>query len=152
MEQRQIPLGALMKHIDSAIRKRTDIAVQGNDLTFAQSHTLVAIAHWPEGTASLKELERQFRVAQSTMAGIVARLEKKGLIETVPNETDRRIKRLRVTPAGEELLLRTREAAAESERAVLSALSESEQAQLYDLLFKVHQSLCCEKGGSCLCP
>lgn len=150
MERRPCPLGALVKHIDLAMRKRAESAVQADDLTFAQLHALAALEHRPDGAATLKELERQFRVAQSTMAGIAARLEKKNLIESVPDESDRRVKRVRITPEGRALCCRAKTAAEASEQELLSVLTQREQEQLFDLLLKINDSLA-EKEGVC-CP
>ena len=49
----------------------------------------------------MKELERTFCVAQSTVAGIISRLEQKGFIEAFGDASDKRIKVVHITPAGE---------------------------------------------------
>lgn len=49
----------------------------------------------------MKELERYFGVAQSTIAGVVSRLEQKGFVEAFGDAADKRIKVVHITPAGE---------------------------------------------------
>ena len=49
----------------------------------------------------MKEIERHFQVAQSTVAGIVVRLERKGFVEAAGDRSDRRIKLVRLTAEGE---------------------------------------------------
>lgn len=69
----------------------------------------------------MKELERTFCVAQSTVAGIISRLEQKGFIEAFGDASDKRIKVVHITPAGE---VCCREAAgymAEAEQMLLHA-------------------------------
>ena len=151
MEQRQLPFAALMKQLSTEIKKRADAALQESDLTMTQMYFLGALSHLPEGTATLKELERYFRVAQSTAAGVAARLEKKGLVESLPNENDRRVKRLRITDAGANTLRHALETMERGEKQMLSPLDEAEQETLITLLRKVHGALRQEEGG-CPCP
>ena len=116
-----------------------------------QMYFLGALSHLPDRTATLKELERYFRVAQSTAAGVAARLEKKGLVESLPNENDRRVKRLRITDAGADTLRHALETMERGEKQMLSPLDEAEQETLITLLRKVHGALRQEEGG-CPCP
>ena len=151
MEQRQLPFAALMKQLSTEIKKRADAALQESDLTMTQMYFLGVLAHQPDGEASLKELERHFRVAQSTAAGVASRLEKKELIESVPDENDRRVKRVRITAPGQETLRRAVETMERGEQQMLSPLSDDEQETLLFLLRKVHGAL--RSGeGDCPCP
>ena len=49
----------------------------------------------------MKELEHYFQIAQSTVVGIVSRLEKKELVEAFGDSSDKRIKVVHITPSGE---------------------------------------------------
>ena len=151
MGSKQLPYAALIKQLSTEIQKRADAALQESDLTMTQMYFLGALSHLPEGTATLKELERYFRVAQSTAAGVAARLEKKGLVESLPNENDRRVKRLRITDAGANTLRHALETMERGEKQMLSPLNEAEQETLITLLRKVHGALRQEEGG-CPCP
>ena len=151
MVPKQLPYAALIKQLSTEIQKRADAALQESDLTMTQMYFLGALSHLPEGTATLKELERYFRVAQSTAAGVAARLEKKGLVESLPNKNDRRVKRLRITDAGADTLRHALETMERGEKQMLSPLDEAEQETLITLLRKVHGALRQEEGG-CPCP
>ena len=151
MVQKQLPYAALIKQLSTEIQKRADAALQESDLTMTQMYFLGALSHLPGRTATLKELERYFRVAQSTAAGVAARLEKKGLVESLPNENDRRVKRLRITDAGANTLRHALETMERGEKQMLSPLDEAEQETLITLLRKVHGALRQEEGG-CPCP
>ena len=50
---------------------------------------------------TMKELEHYFQIAQSTVVGIVSRLEKKELVEAFGDSSDKRIKVVHITPSGE---------------------------------------------------
>lgn len=151
MESRQLPYAALIKQLSTEIQKRADAALQESDLTMTQMYFLGALSHLPGRTATLKELERYFRVAQSTAAGVAARLEKKGLIESLPDESDRRVKRVRVTDAGADTLHHAIETMERGEAQMLSPLTDAEQETLLKLLRRVHGALRREEG-ECACP
>ena len=147
MVSKQLPYAALIKQLSTEIQKRADAALQESDLTMTQMYFLGALSHLPGCAATLKELERHFRVAQSTAAGVAARLEKKGLVESVPDETDRRVKRVRVTDAGADTLRRAIETMERSERQMLAPLTDDEQETLLSLLRRVHSALRREEGA-----
>ena len=151
MEERKVPYGALIKQLSMEIKKQADAALQESGLTMTQMYFLGVLSHQPGGEATLKELERNFRVAQSTAAGVAARLEKKGLVESVPDENDRRVKRVRITASGDETLRCALETMKRGEQQMLSPLTDSEQETLLKLLRKVHSALRQEEGG-CPCP
>lgn len=151
MDQKQIPYGALIKQLSTETQKRADAALQESGLTMTQMYFLGVLSHQPDGEATLKELERHFRVAQSTAAGVAARLEKKALVESVPDENDRRVKRVRITASGAETLRCALETMKRGEEQMLSPLTDSEQETLLALLRKVHSALRREEGD-CPCP
>ena len=117
MVQKQLPYAALIKQLSTEIQKRADAALQESDLTMTQMYFLGALSHLPGRTATLKELERYFRVAQSTAAGVAARL--RHALETMER----------------------------GEKQMLSPLDEAEQETLITLLRKVHGALRQEEGG-----
>ena len=151
MEQRQLPFAALMKQLSTEIKKRADAALQESDLTMTQMYFLGVLDRQTGGEATLKELERYFRVAQSTAAGVAARLEKKGLIASAPDENDRRVKRVRITEPGRETLRHAVETMERGERQMLAPLTEPEQEMLLTLLRRVHGALRSPEGD-CPCP
>lgn len=150
MDQNRIRYGALIKQISIEMKKRADGTLQASGLTFTQMQVLAALEAMPGGEASLKALERHFRIAQSTMAGIAARLEKKGLVEALSDENDRRVKRVRVTACGRETVRRAMENMEQGESELLSPLTAEEQQTLFALLEKIGHALYEEEA--CACP
>lgn len=140
MEQRQ-DCGLLMKQITDELRKNANNALRHQDLTIAQLDALVELDRAPEGQRSLKELEHLLHVAQSTAAGIVARLEQKGFVEGFGDAEDRRVKLVRITPAGIACLQAAQHHRAVVEEKLLSGLTETERDIFYSLLKKVRDSL-----------
>jgi len=104
MEADNFHIFELFKRINDTIEKNANSNLQSNDITLSQMKMLFYILHTenvPErDRMPLKELERRFGVAQSTAAGIIQRLEKKELVESVAGAEDKRVKILRVTEKG----------------------------------------------------
>jgi DNA-binding MarR family transcriptional regulator len=83
----------------------------------------------------MAELACKHSCDASNITGLVDRLEARGLIERTSSAQDRRLKMIAVTPAGAELRQRLLDRLAEPP-AFISALTESEQRKLRDLLRK----------------
>lgn len=133
--------GALIKQIHDALEKNANNAMRVQDITMAQCGALVALRDAPGQQMTLKELERLLHVAQSTAAGVVTRLEQKGLVESFGSAEDRRIKIVRLTPAGIEGCRRADENMREAEERLLFGLTETERGILISLLEKVRDTL-----------
>jgi DNA-binding MarR family transcriptional regulator len=70
----------------------------------------------------------------SNLVGIVDELEKRGLLERRPSETDRRVYALYLTDQGRQDLAKIGEVAREHSRALLAALTEPQRVELTRLL------------------
>lgn len=133
--------GSLLKQINDEMRKNANNAMRAQDMTLAQLEALVQLEQAPDGQHSLKELEQLLHVAQSTAAGIISRLEQKGYAEGFGDAGDRRVKLVRITPAGRECVGAVLHHLAEAEERLLSGLTEAERDIFYLLLKKVRDSL-----------
>ena len=71
--------GFYIKRIDNALEKEANSNLQKLNLTVQQNRVLIHLAHAENSTLSLKALEEHFGAAQSTVAGLVSRLEKNAL-------------------------------------------------------------------------
>jgi DNA-binding MarR family transcriptional regulator len=70
-------------------------------LTGPQSGVLRNLVHY--GPTSSADLSRKLYVTPSNITGIIDRLGKKGLVERIKKEGDRRVALITLTPAGEKL-------------------------------------------------
>ncbi|MCD8381624.1 MAG: MarR family transcriptional regulator [Clostridiales bacterium] len=138
----RIDVGGLIKRINDTMEKRANSELQSHDITFFQFKMLLTLHCLKDGTATLKELERYFGVAQSTAAGVAVRLERKQLIESFHAPGDRRVKCVRLTEAGRTLCESHRAPVEQGEADMLRSLSPEEQEQLKELLLRVYRSLC----------
>lgn len=71
-------------------------------LPLAQLRLLWSVLH--ETGATMKEYSERLRVTRSTVTQLAERLVRRGLIERFHDTTDRRIVRLRLSPAGRRLM------------------------------------------------
>ena len=142
MEQEPIAgYGWYLKRIGNALAKEAARNMQAHALTIQQAHALVTLMRAPEGSMTLKELEERFCAAQSTVAGLVSRLEKKGLVEGFPDPNDRRVKRVRLTEAGHAMNQTCRQDVVTSEKRLTELLTEDEKETLLLLLRKVYDAV-----------
>ena len=72
-----IPNGFLIKQIHDRLEKQANNTLRGKDLTMMQISVLMELQEAEQKERSMKELERKFCVAQSTVAGIISRLEQR---------------------------------------------------------------------------
>ncbi len=106
-------------------------------VTPPQYASLIAIADHPgidqRGLADLVAIDR------STIGTMLQRLEKKGLIRRVTPDEDQRVKRLHVTAAGRDLLVKSRKAIDRSQERVLAPLAPEERPVFLRMLAKIVQ-------------
>ena len=134
-------LARKMKMIDDCIKRKANADLEQMDLTIAQHHALVFLVLREDHTAELKELEREFRVSQPTVAGIAQRLEAKGYVEAVPHPTDKRVKMLRLTEQGEGICRRSWEKMKDRSERMTAGLSQKDLEDLDRLLDIVYNNL-----------
>lgn len=128
--------GLLIKQIHDCLEKQANNALRSKGLTLMQMSVMTDLQEAPEKKLSMKELERHFQVAQSTVAGIVARLEQKGFVEAVGDPADRRIKLVHITPEGEACWEEGEFYRKEAEEMLLQGFSREEQTLFHTLLIK----------------
>lgn len=83
----------------------------------------------------------QLGLSQSTIAGILMRLEKKGLLARQADDKDARRSRIYLTEAGLAMDQALMQLAAQTEEVLLAGLDENEQAELNRLLQRVLENL-----------
>lgn len=133
--------GFLFKQINDALAKRSNNTLRNQGLTMAQLAVLLCLNDAQDKKVSLKEMERALGVAQSTTAGIVSRLEQKGLVEGYGDPSDKRVKMLRITEEGIACCLKAKKSMDEADTYLLAGLNEKEKATLQRLLRKVKSNL-----------
>lgn len=136
-----VPSGQLIKLLHDRLEKQANNALRGKDLTMMQVAVLMELQEAEREQRSMKELERKFCVAQSTVAGIISRLEQKGFVEALGDTDDKRIKVVHITPAGEACCREAAGYMAEAEQMLLRGFSEEEKAAFNQLLARAAENM-----------
>lgn len=127
-----------IKILSERIEKEANNNLAQFGITLSQMRVLVTLHYSCEGVYSLKELEKIFNFSQQTIAGIVSRLERKGLLKSAVDEQDRRVKKVFITESGRELAEASQHETIETERWLTECLSEEEEETFRKLLTKIN--------------
>lgn len=98
------------------------------------------------GSLTQKELALRFHVEQSTMAQLLARMERDGLIQRVPDPTDGRSSLISLSPLALRQSAPARDILLEGNRVALAGFSDREKATLTRLLKRILHNLEQELG------
>ena len=128
----------LIKRICDTFETQVNKDLRENEITLSQMKMLIHLDLEESNSATMKKLEKDLGASQATIAGIAARLEKKGLIEGYIDAEDHRIKHVRLSQAGQELCSHNRFAVEEGEKRLLEALKPEERPEFQRLLQKVY--------------
>ncbi len=136
-----IPNGLLIKQLHDRLEKQANNDLRSKDLTMMQVSVLQTLQQAEGKKLSMKELEHYFQIAQSTVAGIVSRLERKKLVEAFGDSADRRIKVVHITPAGEICCEEAGTRMQEAEERLIYGFSPEEKKILNTLLLKLLKNI-----------
>lgn len=138
---KHIPNASLIKQIHDRLEKKANNSLRTQDLTMMQVSVLMALHDTDKKQLSMKELERHFGIAQSTVAGIISRLEQKGFVEALSDAEDKRIKLVHITPMGENCYADTAFHMEEAENNLLRGFSQEEQDLINRFLIRILNNL-----------
>jgi DNA-binding MarR family transcriptional regulator len=136
----------LLSSLGFEIARRFATTLQEFEIEPRQFALLRAIS-FTEGL-SQQALGERLQIPASRMVAIIDDLEQRGLVERRQNPDDRRARALYLTPAGKELFEKAFKAAVVHQQAVSAPLSDSEHAQLAQLLAKVAHGLGVTPGAA----
>ncbi len=110
----------------------------GNDVTIRDVHVIEAISRNVYlGNSASNIVAKTLKITAGTLTTAVKRLELKGYVTRIPDEKDKRINNLFLTPKGEKINKAHREFHLKMVNTITSNLSEKEEKQLIDLVSKV---------------
>lgn len=130
-----------IKQIDDYVAKRANNELRKYDLTLAQHTVLMILYGNTEKKVSMKCLEHELSVAQSTTAGIVDRLSQKGLVVKSDSAQDKRIKFVQLTPQGKQACEKTKLDVEAGEEFLFGCLTMQERNVLQEILKKVCKNI-----------
>ena len=104
-------------------------------------NVLVILQLTPQRQLRLNEISRLLLFTKANISFLVKTLERKGLIEVVPSDSDKRARQLKITKAGEELLEQVLPAHIAHENGALATLTIEEKETLRRLLAKINAAV-----------
>lgn len=125
------------KKIHDYVEKQGNANLKGVGVTLAQGHMLGYLRQQADFKAPLKELEKHMKVAQSTTAGMVARLEHNGFVEIFHDPHDKRIKIVGLTELGAVSIEEVQKSMEKIDKVLFKNLTDDELETLKELLTKV---------------
>ncbi len=142
IKQSQYKTASKIVRLGNAITWLRNIKMQEYELTATQSEAIRYILKQPtDREITAKDLIDDLNLSQSTVAGIVKRLEAKGLITRKTDETDARKNAIIITEKGMELEEVLRTNAVATEELLLKGLSDKEKTEFYRLLEKAFDNV-----------
>lgn len=109
-------------------------ALDGTGLTFIQLKTLVTIGSDPDEETSVKHVAENLGVSLPSASRAVDGIVKKGLVTRVEDPDDRRVKRISLTDAGQELVDRIVASRLQGLERFVAELAPEEREKLDDAL------------------
>ncbi len=131
----------IVKLLSEVIEKKVNSELKEQGITVSQLRVLGVVAQSGVDDVSLKEIEGVLRTAQATIAGIVSRLEDKNLVVGFSEPEDKRVKRIKLTERGKELIESTKDKVLDMEEILTSNFSEYEKEELIRLLGKMYDAI-----------
>ncbi|AQQ36230.1 MULTISPECIES: MarR family winged helix-turn-helix transcriptional regulator [Burkholderia cepacia complex] len=111
------------------------------ELGLAMSQVPVLVSLKKAGALSQSELARRAQVEQPSMAQLLNRMERDGLVLRVPDPDDRRSRLISLTESAAKGLAKGRAVMDEASEQALAGLSDAEREQLASLLGRVNANL-----------
>lgn len=127
--------GHLFRRLHQIAVAKFSLEAEPFGLTPLQWAALAAIERKPGADQSA--MSRDIALDTSTMAGVIYRLEARGLITREASNADRRLRVLFLTDEGRDLLTRATPVVMEMQHWLLGPLSPVEQSQFMGLMLKL---------------
>lgn len=129
----------LMGQINRAFARRVDAPLAELGMALGQVPVLVALGQ--HGALPQAELVKIAKVEQSSMAQLLSRMERDGLITRTPDPADGRSRLISLTDAAIANQTKGRAVMEQASEVGLAGLSKDERAQLRSLLARVLENL-----------
>jgi MarR family 2-MHQ and catechol resistance regulon transcriptional repressor len=116
-------------------------SLAGQGISLAALNVLMMLGHAEDAGCPMRELVALLLVSRANVTGLVDSLERKRLVQRVPEPADRRVRRVRITEAGRNLLDATAPLYYARVRELLKEVKDSDKKTLSNLLIKLRRSV-----------
>lgn len=121
-------------------------ALEQMDLTAAQGRLMAFVAHRGQQPTYAKDLEAELHLSHPTVSGLLSRLEQKGFISLETDPSDRRSRRIVISPKGLACHERMHAVIAQNESRIVKGFTPEESAQFTAFLQRAIENLHPEDG------
>lgn len=119
------------------------LQIQGDkyfgDLTSRQFMAILAVLHLPEDETTLNNIARKLGTSKQNANVLIANIEKKGYVVTLPSVRDKRAINVKVTETGKQVMLECGEKGIVFFTDLFHDFSEEELETLWSLLKKLYR-------------
>ena len=133
--------GILLKRLNDILTRQVNNELRSKGLTMTQIRVLTLLDQRPDGTASMKAIEKEMAVSQPTSVGVYKRLLEKGMVTYLPDPDNKRAKWLRLTDEGKSHCQTAYGNMNRTEARLLSLMDKKEKSDFYRLLEKALQAM-----------
>ena len=130
-----------IKWLAIVMEQMVNQAISEQELTMSQGAVLFQLANAPEGTLSLKEIERNVKLSQPVALGIVKRLEEKSFVVSAVSPKDRRAKNIQITELGRQRLFAARAIMDQTEKDLFAGMTAHEIEQFRASVMHMMQNI-----------
>ena len=132
-------IGRMIKRISDYMGKSCNNDLSQINMTRSQMGTLIYLHKCKNKNIEVNQvdIEKEFKLKNPTVTGILNRLEDKGYIMRVSSNKDKRYKKIELTSSGVEIVENGKSKAEKLEDELVSNLSQSEKEKLRELLIKM---------------
>lgn len=135
------PVGRILQRAAKRFRHLGDENLLNHGITMSQLKVIAFISRKEEDAVYQKELEEAFEIRRSSVAEILKKMEKSGLIQRESVPGDARAKRLSLTDRGRELDESLRSFIVSLEEEMLQGFSPEERESLKGYLVRLIENL-----------
>lgn len=134
-------VGFYFKKISEKLEKRANEEGRKKDITYSQGKILWYLHRRADEKIYMKDIEKYFDCSHATVFGLLIRLEEKGRVEILPDESDKRAKTVRVTELEKKNFSKIKGQRTLLEETLLKDFSEEEKKQVSEYLCRIYKNL-----------
>ncbi|MGN0325229.1 MAG: MarR family winged helix-turn-helix transcriptional regulator [Lachnospiraceae bacterium] len=132
--------GPTMKKISEEMDRKANMEIKKYNLTLSQTRIVLFLARNEGKTATQKDLEDFLQVSHPTTVTIVKSMEAKKMVVTSFDDTDRRMKNVKLVWGNETIYRELEQNAERMEQKLLVGFSEEEKELFYTFLSRAYKN------------
>ncbi|MGN0427576.1 MAG: MarR family winged helix-turn-helix transcriptional regulator [Agathobacter sp.] len=132
--------GPIMKKISEEMDRNANLEIKKYNLTLTQARVILFLARNEGNTSTQKDLEDFLQVSHPTTVTIVKSMEAKKMVKTSFDDTDRRMKNVKLIWGNEVIYRELEQNAVHMEQKLLVGFSEEEKELFYTFLNRAYKN------------